>query len=318
MDVAIIEVSGILATTTWTRAIPSGIIGARILFRYTDPEWDNLVKNVIIRHGGTTRMIIDATNVVELPKELVEVPSAQPVWVGVYGVSPDGSTAIPTLWAPIGIVRNAADPSRDPTSDSGLPIWAQLLLRIEALEKSKDTEVDLNDFVRSVNGVSPDENGNVVVSGGGLNATASGLLIKILRGGVYSEDQSDNITALATELGVTEEDSGDNGGSEDSGDSGETEVTLTSISATYSGGDVAVGTAVTALTGIVVTAHYSDGTSEAVTGYTLSGTIAEGENTVTVSYEGKTATFTVTGVAESGGGDGTAVNLYERDGEYLE
>lgn len=165
MDVAIIEVSGIQATTTWTRAIPSGIIGARILFRYTDPEWDNLVKNVIIRHGGTTRMIIDATNVVELPKELVEVPSAQPVWVGVYGVSPDGSTAIPTLWAPIGIVRNAADPSRDPTSDSGLPIWAQLLLRIEALEKSKDTEVDLNDFVRSVNGIAPDENGNVVVSG---------------------------------------------------------------------------------------------------------------------------------------------------------
>lgn len=94
-------------------------------------------------------------------------------------------------------------------------------------------------------------------------------------------------------------------------------VTLSSISVTYSGGDVAVGTAVTDLNGIVVTAHYSDGTSEAVTGYTLSGTIAEGENTVTVSYEGKTATFTVTGVAESGGGDGTAVNLYERDGEYL-
>lgn len=81
------------------------------------------------------------------------------------------------------------------------------------------------------------------------------------------------------------------------------EVTLTSISATYSGGDVAVGTAVTALTGIVVTAHYSDGTSETVTDYTLSGTIAEGSSTVTVTYQSKTATFTVTGVAESGGED---------------
>lgn len=81
------------------------------------------------------------------------------------------------------------------------------------------------------------------------------------------------------------------------------EVTLTSISAVYSGGDVAVGTAVTDLTGIVVTAHYSDGTSATVTGYTLSGTIAEGSNTVTVSYGGKTTTFVVTGVAESGGGD---------------
>lgn len=82
-------------------------------------------------------------------------------------------------------------------------------------------------------------------------------------------------------------------------DSDETEVTLSSISATYSGGDVAVGTVVTDLTGIVVTAHYSDGSSETVTGYTLSGTIAEGSNTVTVSYGGKTTTFTVTGVAES-------------------
>jgi hypothetical protein len=78
------------------------------------------------------------------------------------------------------------------------------------------------------------------------------------------------------------------------------EKTLTSISAVYSGGDVAVGTAVADLTGVVVTAHYSDGTSATVTHYTLSGIIALGSNAVTVSYGGKTTTFTVTGVAESG------------------
>lgn len=89
-------------------------------------------------------------------------------------------------------------------------------------------------------------------------------------------------------------------GIEDSGDT-EPEKTLTSISATYSGGDVAVGTAVTDLTGIVVTAHYSDGSNATVTGYTLSGIIAEGSNTIDVTYGGMTTTFTVTGVAESGG-----------------
>lgn len=76
------------------------------------------------------------------------------------------------------------------------------------------------------------------------------------------------------------------------------DATLTSISATYSGGDVAVGTAVTDLTGIVVKAYYSGGAVETVTGYTLSGTIAEGSNTITVSYGGCTTTFTVTGIAE--------------------
>lgn len=89
----------------------------------------------------------------------------------------------------------------------------------------------------------------------------------------------------------------------DSDSSDTTEKTLTGISATYTGGSVPVGTAVTALTGIVVTAYYSDGSSAAVTDYTLSGTIAEGENTVTVSYGGKTATITVIGATESGGND---------------
>lgn len=88
------------------------------------------------------------------------------------------------------------------------------------------------------------------------------------------------------------------------GDSGNTEATLTGISATYTGGDVATGTAVTALKGITVKAHYSDGTTKTVTGYTLSGEILEGTNTITVSYEGKKTTFTVTGV--STGGDVTA------------
>ena len=77
------------------------------------------------------------------------------------------------------------------------------------------------------------------------------------------------------------------------------EVTLSSISATYTGGNVAVGTAVTALTGITVTAHYSDGSTATVTDYTLSGEIAEGSNTITVSYGGMTATFEVTGEAEN-------------------
>ena len=75
-------------------------------------------------------------------------------------------------------------------------------------------------------------------------------------------------------------------------------VTLASISVTYSGGDVLVGTALTALSGIVVTAEYSDGSTETVAGYALTGTIAEGENTIMVTYQGKTAVFNVTGVSD--------------------
>ena len=50
------------------------------------------------------------------------------------------------------------------------------------------------------------------------------------------------------------------------------------------------------LTGLVVTATYSDSTSEPVTDYTVSGYDADtaGTQTITVTYGGKTATFTVT------------------------
>lgn len=93
-------------------------------------------------------------------------------------------------------------------------------------------------------------------------------------------------------------------------------VTLVGIAASYTGGDVAVGTALDALTGITVTASYSDGSSKTVTGYSLSGEIVEGSNTITVTYQGKTATFTVTGVAQ-GGGELPGISTFVLDVPYL-
>ena len=75
--------------------------------------------------------------------------------------------------------------------------------------------------------------------------------------------------------------------------------TLSFITATYFGGSVIEGTSVDELTGVVVTATYSDGSTEPVTGYTLSGTITEGKNTIAVIYEGMTTTFTVTAGADT-------------------
>jgi hypothetical protein len=75
------------------------------------------------------------------------------------------------------------------------------------------------------------------------------------------------------------------------------DVVLKSISATYSGGRVDVGTNISTLTGVVVTGTYSDGSTATIpSGFTLSsGTIVEGENIITVSYKGLTTTITVEG-----------------------
>ena len=157
-------------------------------------------------------------------------------------------------------------------------------------------------------------------SGNGLDPTASALLITILRNSVYSTDQSANITTLAEALSAVESEQPDTPVAPDEPET--PTVMLVSVTATYSGGDVAVGTAISELTGIVVTAYYSDGSSATVTDYTLSGNIAEGSNTITVSYGGKTTTFTVTGVAESGGdipADATRLAYIESSGtQYID
>ena len=75
---------------------------------------------------------------------------------------------------------------------------------------------------------------------------------------------------------------------------------LASISATYSGDSVPVGTDLEALrASITVTGHYSDGSTKTMTGYNLEGNIAEGNNSITVLVDDKTTTITVVGVAEN-------------------
>ena len=124
---------------------------------------------------------------------------------------------------------------------------------------------------------------------GAIASEEKTLILTLFRNAAYTA----NMSATFAQLESLWNGSGDSGGS----GSGDTTVTLSSISVSYSGDDVPVGTAISALSGVSVIAHYSNGTSLAVTGYTLAGTIAEGSNTITVSYGGKSASFIVTGIA---------------------
>ena len=71
---------------------------------------------------------------------------------------------------------------------------------------------------------------------------------------------------------------------------------LVSISAVYtqSGTVYDTDTLDSLKSDLVVTAHMSDSTTQTVTNYVLSGTLTVGTSTITVSYGGKTTTFTVT------------------------
>lgn len=134
MELARIKVSGVRATPCCLKEIPRGITGATVRFEYTDPMWDGLSKTVVFR-GCVTKDVVNAGEVVTIPVEVVE-RAGQYLYVGVYGVDAENTVIIPTLWADLGKIRAAADPSGDESTDPQLPVWAQLQEQIDNLKEN--------------------------------------------------------------------------------------------------------------------------------------------------------------------------------------
>lgn len=127
-----IRVSGVRADVTEVCPIPKGMIGGRIRIEYTDPLWEGLEKTVVFK-GAVTKTAVRSGEVVEIPTEVISRVGTG-LLVGVYGTDGEGNLAVPTLWADLGRVRAAAEPSGDETADPSLPVWAQILQVIGDLE----------------------------------------------------------------------------------------------------------------------------------------------------------------------------------------
>lgn len=124
MIVAKIQVSGVRIKTVYRNYITAGIIGAAIEISYTDDIWRDLHKTVVFR-GSVTKDVVTDASIVTIPPEVVETPNST-LYVGVYGVNADGNLAVPTLWAELGYIRPATDPSGDTTTVQSTPVWAQI------------------------------------------------------------------------------------------------------------------------------------------------------------------------------------------------
>ena len=109
-----------------------------------------------------------------------------------------------------------------------------------------------------------------------------------------SDDVKNALLTIVSHIGVWDDDN-----AQDYYDALESALyptaTLSYISCVYTqSGTVYVSDTLDSLkSDLLVTAHYSDGSTVNVTTYTLSGTLTEGTSTVTVTYGGKTTTFTV-------------------------
>ena len=116
------------------------MIGAQVQIDYNDEIWGSLHKTVVFR-GVVTKDVITDAEVVTIPAEVVAKYGVV-LRVGIYGVDADGNLAIPTIWADLGIVRDAANPSGDTTTDQSLPVWVQIQAMIGNLEDLDTTARD--------------------------------------------------------------------------------------------------------------------------------------------------------------------------------
>ena len=320
-----LKVNGADIQASVTGTLTSGMVGIPVTIQYDD-SWAGLTKNLVCRccRGADStehRTILNVGSTAVVAHEVMK--AGMLLYLGVEGRNADGTLVIPTIWAMCGVIQTGANTSEDLSTDPTLPVWGQLQTEIERIRQDAVTPEQLTGILsdiqsavqasaiyadraeaaaqRAEEAAGPSQNG-------GLTSEQINALDGMFRVCAFvQEDVSAQYNAFRTAFGL------DGSGGEIPDEPEQPEKTLTGISAVYSGGPVPVGTAVSALTGVVVTAHYSDGSTAAITGYTLSGTIADGSNTITVNYQSKTAAFTVTGVPESGGSESSAVNLFDKN-----
>ena len=133
MEIAKIWVDGTMAAVVSHRPITAGLSGCAIVVEYLPGIWDGLTKTVVFR-GAETKDVVTNDSIVAIPAETIAEPRKR-LEVGVFGVDADKKLIVPTVWVDLGVVLPAADPSGDTSTDTSLPVWAQLADDLRDLEE---------------------------------------------------------------------------------------------------------------------------------------------------------------------------------------
>ena len=272
------EFTGVEGRMTGSEILTSGMVGKTVQILFDD-SWTNLTKTLVFRAGQIQVTVPGDTSPAVIPAKVLAHPF-QKLFVGVYGTDRYGNLVIPTLMAEGPMIRYG-------TTDEELPADSALICRKLQAQIGNLNHLQTNDKTSLVAAINELTNRQ----GSGMSKEAITLLIAILRHALYESDQSDTIDALEEALLAPVQ--------EETPDTPETPggpVTLTHITAVYTGSSVPVGTDIHSLVGLTVTAHYSDGTTALITDYNLGGKISKaGNNTLSVVYNGQSTTVSVPG-----------------------
>lgn len=94
----------------------------RVRFEFS-PDWEGLTRKAVFRAGENSRtVLLDETGASTVPWEVLETPGLS-LLAGVFGSRED--TALPTVWARLGLILEGTPGTRPPTPD----LWEQELAK---------------------------------------------------------------------------------------------------------------------------------------------------------------------------------------------
>lgn len=179
-----VKVRGASAVARKTGPLVAGTVGMPAHFSFDD-KWAGLNVIAVFEGSGVSKSVplLNETSVT-VPWECL-MKAKTSLRIGLEGRLSDGSIVIPTAWANVGYIEPGAKATDDLAQE---PSPTPFDILMAAVAKC----------VTSVNGVAPDENGNVVVQGGGSGITAAEkeLILSLFRNAAYTADMSATISRL--------------------------------------------------------------------------------------------------------------------------
>ena len=123
--------------------LPNGASGLKVQFHFLDPKWKELSKTAVFRNGKLSVDAVIINGCATVPHEVL-TKVMDTVYVGVYGTDSVRNVAIPTVWARLGTVAGAANPSGKSSAEATLPYWAQIKEQLDTCQNEMLTRTELD------------------------------------------------------------------------------------------------------------------------------------------------------------------------------
>ncbi len=116
--------SGAAGEMTESEMLAAGMVGKQVQFTFSE-DWADLRKVAVYRAGSVIASTVDVQEVDTIPAQVLAEP-LQRLYVGIYGISEDGSVVTPTIFVEGPFIHISATLADDPDFDPENTFWIRL------------------------------------------------------------------------------------------------------------------------------------------------------------------------------------------------